>query len=117
MSARETLKIDEFEFVAAREMQRGVGLRRNADPVDAGRRRLRAVGLDANLKPAAVQRFDERVVHLQQGLAASQHDVTAMGALAPRLFDGIDQRGGVSKASAAGSVHADKIGIAETANR
>ena len=44
------LRIDQLQFIAARQLLLGIGLGADADPVDARRRQQRAVGLDADLE-------------------------------------------------------------------
>ncbi len=62
------LRIDQLEFVTFGDAQIRAGLRTDAKPVDAIRRRDGAIGLDADLETAGMQGVDECLVHLQQRL-------------------------------------------------
>ncbi len=84
---RERLRIDQLQLVARRQHQRRGGLRADADPVEAGRRRLRAVGLDRDREAAGVERVDQRGVELEQRLAAGADDEAVVGVGAPRRGD------------------------------
>ena len=66
---RALLREDELQLVAGGQHQRRVGLGVYANPVDAGRSRLGAVGFDGDLETAGVQRFDQGLVQLQEGFA------------------------------------------------
>ena len=67
------LRVDQLEFVAADQLQRRACLRADADPVQARRGVLGAVGLDRHLEPGGVQRLDRSLVELQQRFAAGAH--------------------------------------------
>src|ERR1051325_6775621 len=71
---RRGLRKHELELIAAREHERRHGLWTHTDPIQAARRRLRAVRLDGNFEPALVKRLDRRLVELQQRLAAGAHN-------------------------------------------
>ncbi len=72
------LRIDQLEFMAPAHHEIGAGLRADADPVHAGGRIDRAVGLDADLEAARMQRVDQGRIDLQQRLAAGQHHVAVL---------------------------------------
>ena len=54
------LREDQLQLVSRAAARIGPGLRADADPVDAGRRRQGAVGLDGDLEAPGVQRVDQR---------------------------------------------------------
>ena len=60
---------NQLELVSGAEHQVRSGLGADADPVDAGRRKARAVGFNRHLKPAGVERCHQILVELQQRLA------------------------------------------------
>ena len=64
LRGRQRLGIDELQLVAARHDERGVGLRADADPVEAPREGLGAVGLDRDLETARVERVDRLGIEL-----------------------------------------------------
>ena len=114
---RVVLRIDQLQFVALLDHQFARGLRADADPVDAGGRRDRAVGLDRDLEAAIVQRANEIVVHLQQWLAASQHTQAITRAADPFGRDGVGELIGAAVAATLGAVGSNEVGVAELADR
>ena len=72
-----------------------------------------AVGLDRDLEAARVERVDQGGVELQQGLAAGDDDQRTRP-LVPQCGDLLGQRPGLV-AAAIFAIHADEIGVAETA--
>jgi len=71
----ERLRVNEFQLTARCQNQGGIGFRADANPIEAGRSRLRSVCLDRDLEIAAVQSVDERQIELEQRLAAGAHNV------------------------------------------
>jgi hypothetical protein len=59
---------DQLEFMSRAQYQFGVRFGTHADPVDAGWRELRPIRLDGDLKTAVVERADQSLIQLQQGL-------------------------------------------------
>ena len=111
------LRIDQFQLVPGRQRQRRIGLGRHADPVDAGGRHLRAVGLDGDLEIARMERLDQRRIELQQWLAAGAHHQAVRGRLTPAGCHGSRKRLGIGKLAAARPVGANEIRVAKGANR
>src|SRR5262249_59393665 len=106
------------QLVTAGEDEMRACLRAHADPVDAGRRHERAVGLDRDTEAVLVQRRDERAVELQQRLAAgADYEPARPRARRPFRRDRLRQLPGGAEFSAARAVRADEIRIAEAADR
>ena len=59
---------NELQFIALALQKPGAGLGTDADPVDAARRRQRAVGLDRDLEAGVMEGIDQVLVELQQRL-------------------------------------------------
>src|SRR5579871_1233367 len=68
------LREDELQFLPGLEDERCARLGTHANPINAGRRQLRAVGFDGNLKALGVQCPDQRFVKLEQRLAPGADD-------------------------------------------
>src|SRR3989454_805800 len=112
------LREHELQLIAAFHDERRAGLGADADPVDAVRHRLRAVGFDRDAKPALVQRLEERRIELQERLAAGADDeAVLLNASRPGPEDCLGEQGGAREAAAARTIGADKVGIAEAAHR
>src|SRR5258705_1079270 len=110
------LRKDELQLVAAFQRERHGRLRAHAHPVDALRWCEGAVGLDGDTKAAAMQRVDGRGVELQQGLAArAHHEAVRARGTRPFALDRVGERFRVAELSAARTVGADEIGVAEIA--
>ena len=71
------LGVDELQLVAGAKPECRAGLGADANPVDTGRGRAGAVGLDRDLEAAGVQGGDQGGVQLQQGLAPGADTVGA----------------------------------------
>lgn len=113
-----TLRVDQLELVPMREHQFGIGLGAHANPVQARRGGLRAIGFHGNGEATRVQGRRERLVHLQQGLATGQHHIATGAALwLPGFQNRIGQRVGRRELAAARAVRAHEVGIAELADR
>src|SRR2546422_79970 len=112
------LREHELQLIAAFYDERRAGLGADADPVDAVRHRLRAVGFDRDAKPALVQRLEERRIELQERLAAGANDEAVLfHAVRPGREHRVSERHGVGEATAPRSVGAHEVGIAEAAHR
>src|SRR5207245_4071103 len=95
------LREHELQLIAAFHDERRAGLGADADPVDAVRHRLRAVGFNRDAKPALVQRLEERRIELQERLAAGADDeAVLLDALRPRREDCLGEQGGAREATA-----------------
>src|SRR3546814_6546195 len=79
--------------------------------------RKRAVAFDRDGETARVQRAHQRVVDLQHRLAAGQHDIAVLAALAPVFGDDVGERRGAFIFAAQRPVGADEIGVAELTDR
>src|SRR6202043_2906809 len=77
------LRIDQLEFVARADAKLRSGFRADANPIQPRRRRDRAVGFHRDPKSPRVQRGEQRVVRLQQRLAAGEHDGAEVARDAP----------------------------------
>ena len=118
--AQALLGVDQLELVAAVDDHLGSGLGADADPVDSFRRFFCAVGLDGDLQALGMKRLDSRVVELQEGLSAgTDHQRVSIipSGRGPFLRDSPGQFSGVLELSAARSVGADELGVAEGADR
>src|SRR5450759_1926859 len=113
---RVLLRVDQLELMPPLYHEVRAGFRADANPVHAGGRIDRTIGLDADLEAARMQRVDQRPVYLQQRLAAGQ-DHVAVFAARPLRGDGIGKRLRRSIAAAQRSVGSDKIGVAKPAGR
>src|SRR5687768_3520106 len=107
------LRPDQLELVAASLDHIRTGLGADTDPVNAGRRGDRAVGLYGDLEAAGVERLDQRRIELEKRLPASDDD-QAMRRAAPEGFDPCRQGIGFVAASVH-PIHADEISVAEIA--
>ena len=65
---------DQLKLVSRAEHQVRSSLGADANPIDAGWGKSRAVGLDGHLKPTVVERRHQRLVELEQGLATRADD-------------------------------------------
>src|SRR5471032_2974548 len=111
------LRDHDLDFVALLDHQIGAHLRADADPVDAGRHRQRAVGFDGDLETDGVHRGDQFKIQLQQRFAAREDDVFAGRVSAwPQRVDSRRQRLGRGELAAALAVGADEVGVAELAD-
>src|SRR6185312_14562194 len=80
------LRIDQLQLVSVLQPEAVAALGTDAQPVDAGRRLERAVGLDRDLEAARMELLDQRRIDLQQRLAAGQHDEAMLGRTLPLLL-------------------------------
>ena len=92
------------------------GFGAHADPVDAGWRRPGTIGFYSHLKAVRMKSFNQRLVELQQRLAAGAYHIGA--ACLPGRPQGRNARCQLRccKAAAAGAIGAPKIGIAKLAD-
>src|SRR2546428_12323702 len=112
------LREHELQLIAAFQDERRAGLGADADPVDAVRHRLRAVGFDRDAKPALVQRLEERRIELQERLAAGADDeAVLLNASRPGPEDCLGEQWGAREAPAPRAVGADEGGVTEAAHR
>src|SRR5579872_2718513 len=110
------LRIDQFQFVAAPDFEAGPSLGADADPINALRRRQRAIGLNGDAELAIMQRADERVIDLKQRLAAGEHAQPITFATDPLGFDRVSEFVRLVVSATSGAVDADEIRIAEAAD-
>ena len=96
--------------------ERRACLRADAKPIDAGRRGKRPIGFDGDFETPGMDRADQRLIELQQGLAAGENNKPVRFATGPSALDCHGKRFGVSKAAAARPVQPHEIGIAKAAN-
>jgi hypothetical protein len=89
----------------------------DAKPVEAMRRSERAVGFDGGVKTSRMDRADQRRVELQQRFAAGENHEAVRLAARPYVLDRRGKVFRVGKAAASRAIHADKIRIAEAADR
>src|SRR6516162_5402823 len=116
---RPGLRKDELQLVAFALLERNARLGTDANPIDATRRRARAVGFQRDHKAARVKRFDKRRIELQRRLAAGANDV-GLGALrvdgcSPDMLNSIGKRLCAFELASAGTVIAHKVRVAEAA--
>src|SRR5262249_29824702 len=76
-----------------------------------------AVGLDRDLEVSRVKRSHQRVVELQQRLAAGADDVRLCAIARPSLRRRQRERFGARELAAARTIRSDKVGVAEPAYR
>src|SRR5438094_10582598 len=69
------LWIYELQLVTAEKLKRRAGLGTHADPIEIVGRALSSVRLDRHFESLLVERIDERLVELEQRLAAGAHDI------------------------------------------
>src|SRR4029079_4418727 len=115
LRCRTWLRIDQFQLMAPAHHEIGSGFRADANPVHARGRIDGAVGLDADLEAARMQRIDEGRVHLQQRLAAGQHDVAVLVGAGPLRCDGVGEFSGRGIAAAGRAAGAAKVRMQEFA--
>ncbi len=111
------LRIDQLQLVPLAQHKLAAALRADADPVEPLGRRDRAIGLDADLEAAGMERIDQSVVDLQQRLAAGQHHVAVLGGFSPLRGDGVGEFHGGGVTAAESAVGADEIRVAELTGR
>src|SRR6185437_8380453 len=108
----------QLQLVAGAERERRARLGADADPIEPAGRRAGAVGLDRDGEALGMERLDERLVELQQRLAAGADDEARRRALGrPGAPDRAGEIRGRGEAAAARAVGADEIGVAEAAYR
>ena len=110
------LREDQLHLVAGPDAQLSSGLWAHADPVKAGRRFDRSIGLDRDREAAPMQRGEQGVVDLQERLAAGDDLIAVIRNVAPFRLDRRGERLRARIGAAAGAVGAHKIGIAEAAD-
>src|SRR5581483_4455095 len=110
------LGIDQLQLLPRCLHQFGVGLGTDADPVDTLWRRDRSVGFDGNREAVRRNRRYQRLVQLQQRLAAGEYDVAKIAAALPRRRNSAGKLIGIREAAAAFAVGADEIGVAKLAD-
>jgi hypothetical protein len=96
--------------------ERRACLRADAKPIETGRRGEGAIGFDGDFEAPGVDRADQRLIELQQGLAAGENNKPVRFASGPNALDCHRKGFRAGKTSAAPPVHSHEIGIAETAN-
>jgi hypothetical protein len=115
---RSCLRKHELELVAVLDGEGRLRLGTHADPVDASRHGLRSIRLDGDAKAACAQRVQQRLVQLQQRLAAGANDeAVRFNTGWPCCENGLGERIGIRKAAASWAVGSDEVGIAESAYR
>src|SRR5262245_55655828 len=110
------LRIHQLELVTGALDEWYAGFGAHADPVDCGRNGEGPVGLDGDLEAHFVQSLGQRLIDLQHGLSAGEHDIRQRAGIAtPPLAAGSGETLRRSKLAAARAVGAPEIGIAELA--
>ena len=99
--------------MAAPDHEVRAGFRADANPVHAVGRIDRAIGFDADREAVPMQRVDQRLIDLQQWLAAGEDRVAVCLGSSPLRGDGIGEFRGRSIAAAQRSLGSDKIGVAK----
>ncbi len=113
----ESLGTGPTAHLAGRLGQRGLSLRTDADPVNARRRGQGAIGLHGDAETPVLQGCDQGRIQLEQGLAAGADHQPVCSATGPCRRDRVGQRLRIRKAAAPWTVHANKVGVAEGADR
>src|SRR3984893_3966235 len=96
--------------------ERRACLRADAKPIETARRGERAIGFDGDFEAPGMDRADQRMIELQQGLAAGENNKALRLATGPSALDRHRKGFRAGKTSAARPIHSHEIGIAETAN-
>ena len=111
---------DQFQFTTLPESKGRAGLGTDTDPIDARRRKQRAVCLNGNLKTLGVQGVNQRGIKLEQGLAACTHhkpDAASGPPGRPGSSDSLGQSAGGGETSPPGAICPNEIGITEPTDR
>src|SRR6476469_703514 len=114
------LRVDELELVPVRQHEWRAHLGTHADPVDTIGGKLRAIRLHRDLESVRVKCEHGSRVQLKERLAAGADDELARArrdVRRPLLGDRTRQRVGRVELSAARSVDADEVRVAELARR
>jgi hypothetical protein len=120
---RFSLRIDEFKFVTGYLHKFGSGFWTDADPIDAGWSSYCSVCLNSDLKAKGLDRCQERGVQLQKRLSPGDDDKFSVRMMRTGPVAGphsVNRRSKVFRGielSSAIAVGADKIRVAELANR
>ena len=92
LGRRAPLRVDELELVARLLNQTRTGFRTDADPVYGSWRVSRAIRLDCHTEPTLVEAVNQRLIELQQRLAAGADDKALVIAVAaPRAGNGVGE--------------------------
>jgi hypothetical protein len=113
---RTRLREDELEFLTRGLPKLGAGFGTDADPINLGRRRQRAIGLDSRKKLPGAHRIEQFRVELEQRFAAGEDDEAPIETRPPCRRDGIRKHLRRRETATAVSVAADEVGIAEPAD-
>lgn len=116
---RAGLRKNELQFVAGFDHEFSAGLRADTDPIDTRRRKESPVRFDRDFKAAPVKLIDERLIHLQERLAARADNHAARARRGRRRPGGrnlIRQLRRRRKLPSTGTVGSHEIRIAELAD-
>src|SRR5450830_216875 len=112
------LRNDDFKLITFDDLQFGAHLGTHANPVDTGRNRNRAIGLDGNLKADRMHAGNQSLIQLQQRFTAGKHHIfTGCIRSRPQAVDRLRHLIAGLELTAALTVGADKVSIAKLANR
>ena len=112
------LWVHELQLIARQQLEWSVCLRAHANPIDARRRRSRAVGLYDDLESLGMERGCQRLVDLQERFAPCADDIRLRGRTIlarPGLSDALRQRDRRNEFSTIGT-DPHKIRVAELAD-
>src|ERR1019366_1497835 len=112
------LRKNQLQFVSSSLLQLCALLRAHTDPIHARRSQYRPVGLDGDFEPTRVQRSNQSIVKLEEGLPACAHyEFRASRIVArPFLFDRVCQILCGFKLPTAKSIYTYEISVAELAD-
>src|ERR1700730_13384026 len=104
------LRENELKLGPRGRNERRACLRADAKPIETGRRGEGAIGFDGDFEAPGMNRADQRLIELQQGLAAGENNKPVRLASDPSALDGNGERFGVSKPAAARPVQSHQTG-------
>lgn len=109
----------EFQLIPGAKQQVSTCLGAHARPVDPPWWELGSIGLDRDLEPLGMERLDKCVIELKERFASCTDDVTrgdTRRITRPDVRDGLGEVSGGLELSAARSIHANEVCIAEATN-